>query len=363
MNVVSISLDPLVLDSTSVVFQRNQAYAQQVQHFTVLVPATQARSIALGEVAAAEGIVGNKLQQLVRIYRRLTQLVKQKKVDVITTQDHYYLGLVAYLIARRYHLGFELQVHGLEKTNWLRRRLLRFLLSRASVVRMVSERLLQTLRTDYGLQHERVLVVPVYVDVRPFLYERTKERDMTKPYTILSINRLVPVKNIPLQIAAAAALKQRGLDFQWYIVGSGPLQAELQQSITALGLEGFVHLVGDKRGADLVKMYHHADCFVLTSNSEGWGMVILEAAAAELPIVMTDVGCAGEVITNGQEGLVIPVGDQAALTASLQRLSAEPAFAHQLAVAARQRVATLADFHNTIVSYVESWHIANEYRL
>jgi len=58
---------------------------------------------------------------------------------------------------------------------------------------------------------------------------------------------------------------------------------------------------------DLDKFYNQADAFLLTSNSEGWGMVVVEAASFGLPIIMTDVGLAGEVIKDGESGIVIPV--------------------------------------------------------
>jgi glycosyltransferase involved in cell wall biosynthesis len=64
-----------------------------------------------------------------------------------------------------------------------------------------------------------------------------------------------------------------------------------------------------------------ADAYVLSSNYEGWGRVLIEALASNLPIVTTDVGCAGEVVLNNTHGLVVPVDDQQALVSAMLKLS------------------------------------------
>ena len=96
-----------------------------------------------------------------------------------------------------------------------------------------------------------------------------------------------------------------------HIVGSGPDEKKLKSYVARLGLEQHVVFHGYQSGYALGMFYRECDAFLLTSDYEGWGMVIIEAAAAGLPIIMTDVGCAGEIIIHGESGLVVPPGESA----------------------------------------------------
>ena len=90
-----------------------------------------------------------------------------------------------------------------------------------------------------------------------------------------------------------------------WIVGDGLERKKLELEIAKYKLENSVKLFGWQNNPD--EFYSQADAFLLTSNYEGWGMVVIEAADYGLPIIMTDVGCAGELIENEKSGLVVPV--------------------------------------------------------
>jgi glycosyltransferase involved in cell wall biosynthesis len=82
--------------------------------------------------------------------------------------------------------------------------------------------------------------------------------------------------------------------------------------------------------------------YVQPSYFEGWGLAVIEAAAAGVPIVMTDVGCAGEIIKDGENGLVVPPGNVTALAEALERVMKDEALRSALAEAVRRAVANLA---------------------
>ena len=77
--------------------------------------------------------------------------------------------------------------------------------------------------------------------------------------------------------------------------------------------------------------------FLLTSNYEGWGLAIIEAASFGLPIIMTDVGCAGEIIKNEESGIIIPVGDKKALAAAMTKLIQNKNFGKKWASKPKER--------------------------
>ena len=67
-------------------------------------------------------------------------------------------------------------------------------------------------------------------------------------------------------------------------------------------------------------LYHSADCLLLTSDSEGYGLVAVEARNCGLPVIITEVGCADEVIKDSAHGLVIPTNDQTALVQAMEKM-------------------------------------------
>jgi len=97
---------------------------------------------------------------------------------------------------------------------------------------------------------------------------------------------------------------------------------------------------------------------LLTSNYEGWGIVVVEAAAYGLPIIMTDVGCAGELIKNGESGIIIPVVDQKELEKEMIRLVDDTELREKLGRGAKQAIKKLPTKEETLKLYKKSWEKA-----
>ncbi len=93
-------------------------------------------------------------------------------------------------------------------------------------------------------------------------------------------------------------------------MGDGPENENLENVSKKLGVEKQVKFWGWQN--DTEKSYNQADMFILTSYAEGWPLVIVEAAQYGLPIIMTDVGSAGDLVVNNVSGLVVPVNDATA---------------------------------------------------
>jgi glycosyltransferase involved in cell wall biosynthesis len=112
------------------------------------------------------------------------------------------------------------------------------------------------------------------------------------------------------------------------LVGDGPLRGELQAQIRGLGLESRVCLHGFER--DPESLYSAFDVVTLSSDREGLPNALLEAGAAGRPIVSTRAGGAVEIVSDGETGLLVPVGDRDALAAALLRLIRDPDLADRL---------------------------------
>ena len=133
------------------------------------------------------------------------------------------------------------------------------------------------------------------------------------------------------------------------LAGEGPLRKGLEEQIVGLGLSGRVVLAGVFDSVE--ELLAAADLFVLPSREEGPSLALLEAMAAGLPIVATDVPGTREPVTDGQHGLLVPGQDVDALSAAILRLLDTPELAARLGAAARDRARTrfslaqMADAH------------------
>ncbi|MBA2435159.1 MAG: glycosyltransferase family 4 protein, partial [Chthoniobacterales bacterium] len=146
------------------------------------------------------------------------------------------------------------------------------------------------------------------------------------PPTILSIGRLIQKKGFQDLIEACWLLRQRGLEFQCEIIGEGPLEAALRKQIASAGLTNFVSLAGPLAQSEVIARLERSALFVLPCVAEtGGGMdnlptVVMEAMAAGLPIVSTDLGGVPEMVQEGVTGLLLPERQPAALAEAISRL-------------------------------------------
>ena len=124
----------------------------------------------------------------------------------------------------------------------------------------------------------------------------------TAELIIVSVGRLIEPKGFDLAISAAGNLDQSKKNFRWYIVGEGPQRSELQQSITAAGLEERVILTGAKENPYVY--INHCDIYVQTSRVEGYCLTIGEARILNKPIVSTNFEVVYNQIRDGENGLI-----------------------------------------------------------
>ena len=319
------------------------------------MPCDEDKKVDLSEKVQAFGVGGNsKIFQLFNVCRFVRLLLSNERYDLITVQDQYYLALLGWLLAKKFKIGLEIQIHGLEKYNSWRKMIAKFVLPRADAVRAVSGRLRDRLVNDLHVNQERITVVPIYVEkynILPKQDYRLKEK-----IVLLTVCRLVPVKNIVMQLQAVADLLKDNLLIELWIVGDGPDKESLQSIVRNLKIENQVKFWGWQK--NLEKFYNQADIFLLTSSAEGWGMVVVEAAQYGLPIIMTDVGLAGELVIDGLSGLVVPIGDSDTLSAAIKKLIKDEKLRERLGTAAKQKASELLSWEKTLELYQAGWQKA-----
>jgi D-inositol-3-phosphate glycosyltransferase len=156
---------------------------------------------------------------------------------------------------------------------------------------------------------------------------------------LLTVGRLNdPRKNLPLLLRAYAVARARGAQVPALVLaGVAAPDRESRDLIATLGLAGSVRYIGPQDRRALADTYRGASAFVLSSDEEGQGIVVVEAMASGLPIVTT--ACIGptELITDGVEGLLTPVGSVDHLADAIVRLSADPSRRRAMSKASRSR--------------------------
>jgi glycosyltransferase involved in cell wall biosynthesis len=150
------------------------------------------------------------------------------------------------------------------------------------------------------------------------------------------IGRMTHIKRVEDVLLALRGLRERGVDATLCLVGDGPDRSSVERRAHALGIARHVLFVGYQR--DVAPYYAFLDAFVLPSANEGTPVVAIESLAAGRPVVATRVGGVPDVVEDGTDGFLVPVGDVDAIVGALERLARDPALRERMGAAGRGRV-------------------------
>lgn len=294
--------------------------------------------------------------------RKKIKLIRSR-IDLVTSQDASEIGFMALNIAKKLKAKVELQIHTdifspyFYNESWknkIRVRLAKRNLTKADNVRVVSKRVKTEIHNRYGLSYNTVSVLPVFTNVERdggrsnFLQQKFPEFNKF----ILTISRLEKEKNVLMLIKAMNNIVKRFPKSALIIVGDGSLKGEYENLVATLGLSANVIFEGWK--SDVSRYLKSADMFIHTSNYEGFGMTLVEAAFSGCPIITTNVGLVGDVLDT-ESATVVEVGDMKALVSAIERLIKMPEIGALLARNAKERVAALPDKAEYLRLYKENW--------
>ena len=303
----------------------------------------------------------------VRMLRIGRAVLRARKIHLIQAQDPFYLGLVAVLLGKWFRLPVNVCVYGpnvydkhWRTSHWSHRLLApfgRWVLSRCHGVqvdgRITAERLVAA-----GFPPARLAVkkmVPANLE-RFLQIDRATRKAPGAPTRLLFVGRLAAQKNLRLLCQAATLLLADGAaDFEIVLVGEGPEEAVLHEIVARENLQACVKFHGAVARDEIVAVFAQADAFVLTSDFEGYPRVLMEAAAAALPIVTTAVSGADEAVLDGETGYIVPVGDPAAVAGKLAALLADGALRAHLGRAGREHIRGQLDPRTNTPGQVAIW--------
>jgi len=185
---------------------------------------------------------------------------------------------------------------------------------------------------------DRLVLAPCGVDTDRYRPASPGTRPVGSRYIVSAGRFSDRRKNVGLLIRAYSRLCGVMPDApDLYLVGSPP-NDEILSGLVRGGIRHRVKLLGRVSEDVLISTYQGAECFVLSSDEEGLGIVILEAMATGIPAVATDCGGPATIIQDGVSGYLTPVGDEAALSDRLQRLLADSAVRREMGIRSRRLV-------------------------
>ena len=180
----------------------------------------------------------------------------------------------------------------------------------------------------------------VHCGIDPSKYDQSSARSYGK--RLLFVGRLDGVKGVPLLLEAVTRLRDAHPDLELVVVGDGPARADLEDKARTLART--VRFVGYQSQDEVARILSETDILVLPSFAEGVPVVLMEAMAARLPIVTTQVGGISELVEDQVSGFICPPGDLATLTQRIDDLLNDPALCARMGEAGRTKV--VSDFNS-----------------
>jgi glycogen(starch) synthase len=209
---------------------------------------------------------------------------------------------------------------------------------RAAAVITLTERL-RSLLVSGGLEAAKVRVIPSGVEPHLFSVSGPRPlRELEGP-RILFVGRLVAAKGVSVLLAAVERLRTRA---HLIYVGDGPKRATLERDVRERRLEDRVHVTGYVPHDRVPSLLVSANVLVLPSLYEEMGSILIEAMEAGVPIVASRTGGIGDVVRDGENGLLVKPGAVGELSAAIDRVLEDRPLANRLRLAGRTRA---AQFH------------------
>jgi len=324
MYIFSIGSDRKLFEQGSTVATRTTQYGKRFEHLAIVVFSLKSHGLSAlklsPEVTLYPTNSRNRFMYVLDAIRIGKEVILREKFvrgqSVITCQDPFESGLVGWRIAGKFRFPLHLQVHTdflspYFKTGTIqciRVILGKFLIRKAQGVRVVSKRILDSFKKHNIVLKCEPQVLPIRItfpvpkvpDMRSAPFPEFK-------FTILMMSRLEKEKRIQDALIAFKTVLQIYSHAGLVIAGEGREKATLLKYAQDLDVAGSVRFLGWV--SDTSNLLASADVFLSTSEYEGYGMSVIEAGLAGVPVVTTDVGVSGEVLVDGRNSYIVSVGD------------------------------------------------------
>jgi glycogen synthase len=295
-------------------------------------------------------------------FRRLEELHKEKKFDVVHSQSYLSAyNFVAGGLKKRLGIPLVTTLHGTPSSE-IRSNLnqgftamlipklafhtfnyhfrAKFVVRSSDAVIAISRELADGIPKEFGIEPTRVKAIYNGIDTSTFKPAANKAPGIfSSGRILLSVSVLHKQKGVQYLIEAMNEIVKKVPDVHLMIVGDGPYRKELEALADNLALRGHVTFAGKKRNRELVEYYNAADAFIIpTVRVEGLPLIELEAMSSGLPVIASNIGGIPTVIDNGVNGILVKPGDVGELTANIIDVLSDHKLAKRLADRARTTI-------------------------
>jgi glycosyltransferase involved in cell wall biosynthesis len=329
MNILFISNDPQVFSDTSVVRERMRSYAAEIAkrggmlHILSRSPADC--SIQDGPLHL-HGVAIGKLQAQSELPRIAKELIKAENIRIVSAQDPFEHGKIAARAVEGTPAKLHIQIHTDFLSPWfvrtgtaagllnrIRVRIAGDVLPKADGIRVVSERIRRSVMKRYKDIPEPSVIPIAVPQVAP---STGAQLPGNHSFKLVAVGRLEGEKRVQDLIAAMHALPRT---VALHIVGDGSQRGVLEDHAFQEGLSSRIFFLGNR--PDARSLMTQADVFVQASAYEGYGLTLIEAALAGIPIITTKVGIVGEVLDSETDIYPVPIADPAAISVQVMELT------------------------------------------
>lgn len=333
MKILTISLDKNLFKEGSEVSKRMAHYGQLSEkwHIIVFIKGRFKTKRLSDKVFCYPTNSYFKFLYFIDAFKIARKILKQEKIDLITSQDPFLTGLLAYFLSRLYKNKLLVGVYGTNVFNpyWLKdawfHRILKFIAKRifeyASVIQIDGPEAFRDLKNRYG---DKVFFRPIIPgDIAEF--KNIQPNFNEGAVKILFVGRLVKDKNLPMLLEVIKeTLSGNGEKIFFTIVGDGPLKKMIEEFLENKDIKTNVNYLTWASREEMKKLMSEHQILMLCSWHEGFPLIVMEAAAAGLPVVSTNAGGVSEIIEDGVSGYLTDINDSEIFTKKLLDLINNP---------------------------------------
>lgn len=274
--------------------------------------------------------------------KQIIAIIKSQSIDILHTHD-FRSNLMGMVAAHLLNKPLIVTVHGWianDLKGKIKTRIDKLIAKRSNHIISVSKKTVESLGNPTSLQNYTVIPNALRIDdynhLRPYGKLRSEYGIKENEIVVATVGRLSPEKGQDLFIRAAQVIIKENRNARFLIIGTGPDRPLLEKLVEEIGLEKNVVFTGYRD--DMQYAYKDIDLIVQSSWTEGMPNVILEAMLMQVPVIATDVGGTGEIVSHGSSGILIGPGDLSALTSKILHFVNHPEDFTEMAANGRKQI-------------------------
>lgn len=384
VNLLAIGLDESIAKGSEKTsgdtYQRQLKYASILESYHIIVrtldrPSREPIQLAHNFWAYPTGST-SKVSFVWDAVRIGSQICRNNKIDVISTQDPFTTALAGYILKRRCNIPLGIQFAGdmVDNPYWLKEKrfyplmntLAKWLIRQGDTFRVVSIREKEKLM-GMGIPGSRIWNLGWISDFSRFVEadgSEVRQRYLSNNFSklVLFAGRLVAQKDLPNLFNAICLVLKEHPETLFLIVGDGDKGEEARSLAKRLRVDSNVVFTGPIPYGQITSYFAACDLFVLPSVYEGNARVLAEAAAAAKPVVATNVSGTQDTVIDGETGYIVPVGQPEALAWGMIRLLGDSVRAAEMGRRAREHILALYDERRLLAGFAELWETTAKLR-